>query len=153
MNRIVQLGFTLIELMVTLVILAILVAIAYPSYMHWTTVTRRSDAEIGLTQLAAQEEKFFADCNAYTSSIGATESCQSATLAGSGYSPDGYYVLTAKSPNPNDAPTSPPQPSYLLKAVPMITGPQANDTQCTSFTLDEKGNKLATGTATDCWKK
>ncbi len=87
-------GFTLIELMITVVILAIIVGIAYPSYTQWMVQTRRSDAQIALTQAANQQERFFTECNAYAGSLTAARTC---AAGGLGYtttnSPDGHYTL------------------------------------------------------------
>ena len=63
-------GFTLMEVMITVVIVAILAGIAYPSYTRFVTETRRSEATIALTQLAAQQEKFFTQCGVYAEIIG-----------------------------------------------------------------------------------
>ena len=62
-------GFTLIELMIVLVIMGILATLAYTSYQRNVIESRRSDAQIGLTQLAALEEKFFSQCNTYVVDI------------------------------------------------------------------------------------
>ncbi|GMQ76970.1 MAG: hypothetical protein BMS9Abin01_2275 [Gammaproteobacteria bacterium] len=90
-------GFTLIELMITVIILAIIVAIAYPAYITYMTQTRRSDAQVALMQLANQEEKFLSACLlvGYT---GALTSGGIGTCDGLGYnsnvSPEGHYVLS-----------------------------------------------------------
>ena len=64
-------GFTLVELMVTVIILSIIVAIAYPGYTSYTTRTRRSDAKVALTQTTHRLEKYFSTCNQYPSAAGA----------------------------------------------------------------------------------
>jgi type IV pilus assembly protein PilE len=90
-------GFTLIELMVTIVILAIIVGIAYPSYRNYTVQTRRSDAQSALTQTANRQEKFFSSCSRYTTTLvgGSMSDC---TAGGLGFansdSPDGHYQVT-----------------------------------------------------------
>jgi type IV pilus assembly protein PilE len=58
-------GFTLIELMITVVIMAILAGIAYPAYNKYATQARRSDAQVTLQQTANRLEKFFTYCNSY----------------------------------------------------------------------------------------
>jgi prepilin-type N-terminal cleavage/methylation domain-containing protein len=63
-------GFTLVELMVTVIILSIIVAIAYPAYTKYTTRTRRSDAQVALTQTSHRLEKYFSTCNQYPSAAG-----------------------------------------------------------------------------------
>ncbi len=62
-------GFTLVELMVTVVILSIIIGIAYPAYVNYTTQTRRADAQIALTQTANRLEKYFSVCNSYPTAL------------------------------------------------------------------------------------
>ncbi len=89
-------GFTLVELMITLVILGILVGIAYPGYQKYMIQTRRSDAQIALTQAANQQERFFTECNRYASSLTAARDCTNLGLgmANPPLSPDGHYFLS-----------------------------------------------------------
>jgi type IV pilus assembly protein PilE len=91
-------GFTLIELMIVVVIIGVLTAIAYPSYTKYTAQSRRSDAQIALTQAAALQERFYSDCSYYAQSLGGTRSCGTGVGDGTlGYtttSPGGYYNLT-----------------------------------------------------------
>lgn len=92
-------GFTLIELMVVVVIIAVLAGIAYPSYQKHMTGTRRSDAQAALLQIANQQERFFTECNYYATTLTGTRACGAS--AGSGVlnyfastSPDGHYALS-----------------------------------------------------------
>jgi len=90
-------GFTLIELMITVVIIGVLAAIAYPSYTKYMQQTRRSDAQIALSDAASRMEKYYSDCNYYTQTLGGTRSCGTNPTDGAlGYSttsPGGYYSL------------------------------------------------------------
>ena len=51
-------GFTLIELMVTVAILAILAAIAYPSYTQYVTKGKRSAAQGAMMDLANRQQQY-----------------------------------------------------------------------------------------------
>ena len=59
------LGFTLIEVMIVAAIIAILAAIAYPSYQDSVRKSRRSDAMAVLIDLQLQQEKWRANNTEY----------------------------------------------------------------------------------------
>lgn len=90
-------GFTLIELVVVVTIIGILAAIAYPSYTNYVAQTRRTDAQIALTQTAAQLEKFFTNCSRYPTAAeyaaAPNADCTNPGFNGPAQSPDKYYNL------------------------------------------------------------
>ena len=59
-------GFTLIELMITVAVIGILAAIAYPSYMESVAKSRRSNAEGALAGFANAMERHYTETGAYT---------------------------------------------------------------------------------------
>ena len=138
-------GFTLIELMIVMAIVGILTALILPSYQSSVLKSRRADGRAALADLAARQEKFFAQHNSYTTSVAAVGS---GLGVGKTTSPDDYYKLSVAACS-GGAITR----CYLLSAV--ATGVQADDTDCTTLTLDNVGRKAAkdsTGTAgTVCW--
>ncbi|MFO7901890.1 MAG: type IV pilin protein [Pirellulaceae bacterium] len=122
-------GFTLIELMITIAILAILAGIAIPAYNNQVEKARRADAVTTLTSTAQGLERCFTRDNTYAGCV-----------ADSFESQDGFYDITVNS----DATT------YDLTAT--AKGAQSSDEDCKTFTLDRLGNKGATGDAPDrCW--
>jgi type IV pilus assembly protein PilE len=148
-------GFSLIELMVVVVIATILLSIAVPSYMSQIRESRRTDARTALLDLAGREESYNAAMNAYTNAAANLGYTAFPISVGSG-----YYTITVVcvaaygaalgcDPNAN----APVGPSYYLTATPVAGMSQAQDTQCTSFSLDSLGNQFSTGTAptTTCW--
>ena len=165
-------GFTLMEVMITVVIVAILAGIAYPTYTRFVAETRRSDATIALSQLAAQQEKFFTDCGGYAGGIGVgpgrvcppalgspagTIDTATVSINAGGITREGHYQITI-----TPGPTGTLATSYTLTATPTPLGTQAlNDAlKCTTIVLDSTGVKLATGTEAStgpnggrCWKK
>ena len=133
-------GFSLIELMVTVLIFAILAIVAYPSYVSQVTKTRRINAMGLLVQDAAYLERCYSLNGSYT--LNGNNSCTTlpylCSPSSSIYNTQsnscdstGYYVISV-----NTAPSCPfPCPStsscvsspyasgtaYLLTATPLGT--------------------------------
>ena len=140
-------GFTLIELMIVVVIIGILAAVAYPSYQKYAKQTRRSDAQIALTQAANQQERYFTECNYYAKTPAGTRACGTAadnndTVLGiSGSSPDGHYTIAIASGNLSGACTGGSAAytcGYTITATPDPAGRQAGDGK---FRIDALGKK------------
>jgi type IV pilus assembly protein PilE len=140
-------GFTLVELMIAVVIVAIIAAIALPAYNLQTQKARRAEARNALLDIAGREERFLSVSNAY-----------SALPTDVGYagawpqnSSNGYYQINVTVPNPAfPAGTQ----SFLITATAI--GTQVNDTACASFTVDQTGAQTALNSAavlnsTTCW--
>ncbi len=66
-----QKGMTLIELVVVMVIIAILAAIAVPSYTQYIIRGNRRAAQAAMMEIATQQHHFFAANRAYAGSVGA----------------------------------------------------------------------------------
>ena len=91
-----QFGFTLMELMVTVVIVGILAAIAYPTYMDYVYRSRRSDGQNALLNLANYMEHFFTENNTYTGAT-LTSGGVTGSLGVTNTSPEGYYTVSISS--------------------------------------------------------
>ena len=146
-------GFTLIELMITVVVVGILAAIAYPSYTEYVFKSKRSDAKAGLVQLQLAQEKYRANCLQYATGLGTAMTCSSTVstadddahnLVGSTSSPDNYYTLSISSAN---------QTTYTLTAT--ATGAQLGDTNCKTLSINQAGTKSSTNSSnaasSGCW--
>ncbi len=68
-------GFTLIEVMITVAIVAILAAVALPSYRDYITRGHLADASNGLATMRAQMERHFQDNRTYATSGTFTTPC------------------------------------------------------------------------------
>ena len=152
-----QKGFTLIELVVTMVIAAILAAIAIPAYSNYVRKAHRTDAKNALLDLASLEERFFSTQQSYSSNWSDLGYGASAANGASIASPNGYYTLSPPSVTTAVAPTStsPGSPAtYSFTAT--ATGNQTKDTTCNSYTVTASGARTAatsggTDTTSSCW--
>jgi type IV pilus assembly protein PilE len=139
-------GFTLIELMITVVVLAIIVAIAVPSYQQQVRKSRRADARNAILDLAGREERFLSISNSYSQIPGDVGYAGFPATVN-----NGYYQLTVASPDLTQPGVT---PSYLITAT--YFGPQVADTDCAQFTVNQLGQQAALtaggalNTAT-CW--
>lgn len=132
-------GLTLIDVMLAAVVVAILVAIAYPSYVDYLRKGRRADAKLLLTLVAERLERCFAECNSYTA-----PACGAPCPVLPMNSAEGYYRIQ----NGPIAATS-----WTLVATPVPGKSQARDAACTAFTLTSQGSQSASGTeAAKCWE-
>jgi len=89
-------GFTLIELMVTIVIVAILAAIAVPSYQQYIQRGKITEATSNLSSARLQMEKYYADNRKYDN--GTSGTCGVTMPSGANAR---YFTITCVSANPN----------------------------------------------------
>lgn len=143
-----QRGFTLIELMIVLVIIAILASIAVPSYQNSVMKSRRADAKAALSSAAAEQEKWFFQFMQYTDDVDDIGGNGSGLLL----SPEGFYTITLTNPSSGSCTSSAPFNCYTLTATPTSGGPQEDDAECTTFVLTHTGVRSATGSnSSACW--
>lgn len=137
-------GFTLIELMITVAIVGILAAVAYPSYQDSVRKSRRADAKAVLLEAAQWMERFYTENNRYDQDTGGTAVALPTSLAAS--PKDGatkYYNIAF---NPAAA-----QSTFTLRATPTSNGGQDND-PCGYLTLNNLGQKgVESSTVEKCW--
>jgi len=74
-------GFTLIEVMVTVAVVAILAAIAVPSYSQYIMRANIMEAVAGLSDMRVKMEQYFQDQRNYTGGGGITPPCQAGSVA------------------------------------------------------------------------
>ena len=137
-----QIGFTLIELMITVAIIGILSAIAYPSYESYVRKSRRVDAKNALLDLASRQERYFSVNNKY-----------STTAADLGYSSFPYNVPSSGGGSLYQLSVASTDSGKTWTATAKALGAQAKDV-CSDFTLTNAGTRANSGTGanrTDCW--
>ena len=153
-------GFTLIELVITMVIAAMLAAIAIPAYSNYVRKSRRAEAKSALLDLAGLEERYYSTQNAYSQT--ASDMGYTAWPATVG---NGYYQVNINTTGTNfqaaTAPTSAQPagtpPTYAFDATPVSGSDQVKDTQCAKYEVRSGGYQQAwdsggnDNTAT-CWR-
>jgi len=139
-------GFSLIELMVAVVVVAILASIAIPTYTAQILKSHRTEARSAILDLAGREERVLSVSNSYSqvpTDVGYTGTSWGTGLAvGSGY----YTVVITVGNSP---------PSFTITAT--AAGGQTADSSCASFTVNQLGqqsslNSGATDSTSTCWK-
>lgn len=129
-----QSGFTLVELMIAVIIVAILAAIAVPSYRQYVISSRLTDAFSALASAQSSAEQFWSNNRTYVGFNTAS----------------GFPATTANfSYNLSNQTTS----TYTITA----TGVASSSVSGFTFTIDQNGNKATTAaptgwtTSNTCW--
>jgi type IV pilus assembly protein PilE len=135
-------GFTLIEMMVVVAVIAILTAIAVPAYQNYVIKAKIPDATSNLATYRVRMEQYFQDNGKYTSSAGAPN-------CGVQWPQSDYFNYTC---------TATSDTAYLITA----TGPGSKGAAMNNFsyTIDSNNAKQTTSAAlgwtaavmpTNCW--
>jgi len=144
-------GFTLMEALTVLLIIALVATFAYPSYVNQIRKSKRSVAKSALLDAANREEQYFFSNRAYANALNLMPQYATATVlfGKEGSQPvaavDAVYALSVTAVDNTAACGT--SPCFKLQAVPQ--NDQANDTACGTITLTSSN---VTGTAgSDCW--
>lgn len=128
-------GFTLIELMIVIAVVAILAAVAVPAYQDQIRKSRRAQAKADLVEYIQGAERFFTVNNTYVGY--ALPAAQSPREAGS----TAVYTLAATT-----------QTATELVLTATAQGGQTSD-RCGDLSVSNTGLKTESGAAelADCW--
>ena len=122
-------GFTLIELMVAVAIVAILAMIAIPSYTAQMVKSRRSSAEAVLLDIAQRQQQYLLDVRSYAPNVATLNTTTPVNVSS-------YYTIAI-------APAAGPPPTFTASATPIAGTAQAGDVV---LTIDNTGVKTPAGT-------
>lgn len=124
-------GFTLIELMIAVAIVAILAAVAYPSYQEYVVRANRSAAQTFMLAIANKQEQFILDRRQYATGASISAIATALGIAPPEGSVQENYGVTVDHRGGNTR-------TYLITATPLPEGRQASDG---ALTLNELGQK------------
>lgn len=143
-------GFTLLELMIAVVIVAILASIALPSFTSQLRRAHRSEGTAALLSIQTAQEKMYLQYGRYAVG-GELSSAATATTPGLNIpatTTSGYYSLTITSASAGAS-------DYTATAT--AAGSQARDTKCASLVVNSAGVKSSKdnggAATTECWTK
>ena len=135
-------GFTLIELMIAVAIIALLSMVALPSFMQNVRKSNRTDAQTALARTSTNLERFFSANGTYT-----TDVTQLGLVidGGTGYSDDGHYVISVA------AGATGIGSSYVVTATADADSMQSEDKDCTVLTVNSFGQRTPNPSTSRCW--
>ena len=125
-------GFTLLEVVVVMAVVAILAAVAIPNYSEYIMRSHRSSVQSLISDVASRQSQFFLDRRSYAGTVAALNMTVPAEVAAR------YTIAIATVVGPPGG--------FQVTATP--TGPQATD-RCGLLTIDQANNRTAVGTR--CW--
>lgn len=132
-----QHGFSLIELLIAVVIVAILSAIAFPSYQGYLRKGSRAAAQALLIDVANRQAQYLLDARNYAVGPGALAALN-ITLP---TEVANFYSIAVENASGGTTPTTPP--SFLVKATPIAGTRQEVDGE---LKLGHDGGKWRNGT-------
>jgi type IV pilus assembly protein PilE len=153
MLRRIHKGFTLIELMIVVVVIAVLSAIAVPSYKYYVLRGNRAASRTAIQNTAQQEERYFTQNNTYL----AVPAGSTTTAGWINYVGGTYGSRTADLTVAVTAATTTLAASFTITATP-VTGGSFSDTECGALTLTSAGVQGYTPASSStpisqCWER
>lgn len=124
-------GFTLIELMIVVAIVAILAAIAVPIYSNYVTRSKLTEAQNNLSALRVAMEQYFQDNRQYTGTGGSCGVNMPTATAGNGGNSIAKYFTYSCTATAS---------AYTITA----TGNTGTQTASFVFTIDQDNNRATT---------
>jgi type IV pilus assembly protein PilE len=129
-------GFTLIELMIVIVIMAILASASVAGYRQYIRRANRADATTALLRLSAAQERFYLQNNRYATSADELTDPPPAGLGIAG-TERGFYELAVEAADDGAV------VGYSATATARTDGAQRDDDDCSSLGIDQSGQRTA----------
>ena len=122
-------GFTLLELVIVVVVVAILASVALPGYQDQVRKSRRASAQSHLLDIAQREQQYLLDARSYASTVAALNMSTPPDVSA-------YYTIAITT-------AGGPPPSFTASATPIAS--QAGDLGGAALSIDNTGLKTPPG--------
>ena len=135
-------GFTLIELMIALAVVALLASVALPSFLDSLSKSRRTEAFNAITQVQQAQERWRSNNASYTDNLSSPTS--DPTTPGLGLpatTASGYYTVALSGAGPT---------GYTVSAVAVSGSFQARDTACLKLAARVSGGQITYAGCESC---
>jgi type IV pilus assembly protein PilE len=142
-------GFTLIELMIAVAVVALLLAVALPAYNEQIAKGRRAEGKTALLKAIQLQERRYTAEGRYATDLGPLFGLGAGAVVRSGENPadvSGWYTLTAD--------TTGCGVTDLAVCVRVVATPRVADANCGTLTLTSRGQQTESGTRdlAYCWR-
>ena len=134
-------GFTLIELMITVAVIAILGSLAYPSYQESVRKARRAEGRVTLMEVLQQQERYMTQYNTYLSFTAGADNTPFKNFSGDKKSSAAYLVGARACTN-----------QQIGNCVQVFATPTYTDPFVTELNITSTGVKACEGSKPSvCW--
>jgi type IV pilus assembly protein PilE len=127
-------GFTIMELLIATVVLAVIVSLALPSYLDSIRKSRRADAVAALNAVQQAQERWRANRPTYSAHLATTEETPGLGLPGT--TANGYYTVSLSGASAT---------GYTVTATAVSGTSQANDGSCQRMAVRMAGGNIEYG--------
>lgn len=131
-------GFTLIELMISVAIVAILAAVALPIYNDSIRKSRRTDAFAALSSVQQAQERWRANNASYSDQLTPTASSTPPGLGQAANTPNGHYAIALSAVSAT---------GYTVTATPNSSSSQRADGECSRLQVRVAAGNVFYGSA------
>ena len=136
-----QRGFTLIELMIAVAIVAILGAVAFPAFMDSMRKSRRAEAFTALSAVQLAQERHRSNRAEFTNDLTSLVTADPPGLGLSTTTPSGYYTIAVSGASAT---------GYIASASAVAGTSQANDGNCARLAVEVNGARVRYASCASC---
>ena len=146
-----QRGFSLVEIIISVLLMSVVLGLSVPSYRNYTLKTERTDASNALLQLTVAQERYYLTHGTYADNNRLQQATPDGLGFSDGLSSQGYYDLSIE-PHTEGLTVG-----YIATATVNTENRQRDDIECLSLSTDQDGRRSANGDYNNavvmhCWQ-